>query len=221
MPKQQDAHACAIITTRQPKGRGGLSRPPPRRPLCARLRRLKRRAHSSRPRPRLRSLNDPVPYRVSVTATRREPRAQATRPSKGAITDQWPRDLLGESRSHRCPRIRRITDQQLEGRLSREPTNSVDGNKTEAPSCYPAMALLIKGSKRDPRSIPTGAPDQQSQGRRGHAHSSLSSSSQARGCPACRIEEPMRKLVEGSHRGRAFAPSAPSEWDRALPSTPT
>jgi hypothetical protein len=28
MPKRQDARACAIITARQPKGRGGPSRPP-------------------------------------------------------------------------------------------------------------------------------------------------------------------------------------------------
>jgi hypothetical protein len=136
---------------------------PSRRPLRARLRRLKRRARSARPRPRLRSLNDPVPYRVSVTATRPEPRARETRPSKGAITDQWPRDLLGESRRHRCPRIRRITDQQLEGQLGHEPTNPSDVPKMGAPSCHLATTLLIGGSKPDPRRVRTGALDQQSQ----------------------------------------------------------
>jgi hypothetical protein len=43
----------------------------------------------------------------------------------------------------------------------------------------------------------TGAPDQQSQGRRGRAHSSLSSSPPARGCPTCRIQEPTRAASWG------------------------
>jgi hypothetical protein len=53
MPKRSGVRACAIITARQPKGRGSPSRPPPRHPLCVRLRRLKRRAHDARLRPRL------------------------------------------------------------------------------------------------------------------------------------------------------------------------
>jgi hypothetical protein len=61
----------------------------------------------------------------------------------------------------------------------------------------PRTALLIRGSKPDPRWVRTGAPDHQSQGRRGRAHSSLSSSPPARGCPACRVQEPARAASRG------------------------
>jgi hypothetical protein len=43
----------------------------------------------------------------------------------------------------------------------------------------------------------TGAPDRQSQGRRGRAHSSLSSSPPARGRSTCRIQEPARAASRG------------------------
>jgi hypothetical protein len=43
----------------------------------------------------------------------------------------------------------------------------------------------------------TGAPDRQSQGRRGHAHSNLSSSPPARGRPTGRIQEPARVASRG------------------------
>jgi hypothetical protein len=43
----------------------------------------------------------------------------------------------------------------------------------------------------------TSAPDRQSQGRRGRAHSSLSSSPPARGRPTCRIQEPARVASRG------------------------
>jgi hypothetical protein len=59
------------------------------------------------------------------------------------------------------------------------------------------VALLIRGLKPDPRRVRTGAPDRQSQGRRGHAHSSLSSSPPARGRPTCRIQEPARAASRG------------------------
>jgi hypothetical protein len=54
----------------------------------------------------------------------------------------------------------------------------------------PRTALLIRGSKPDPRRVRTGAPDHQSQGQRGRAHSSLSSSPPAQGRPTCRVREP-------------------------------
>jgi hypothetical protein len=94
--------------------------------------------------------------------------------------------------------------------------------KTGALSCHPATALLIRGSKPDPRRVRTGAPDHQSQGRRKRAHSSLSSSPPNRGRPTCRVREPARAVRwGGSHQGRASAPSVPSERDRAPPSKPT
>jgi hypothetical protein len=58
-------------------------------------------------------------------------------------------------------------------------------------------ALLIRGSKPDPRRVRTGAPDHQSQGRRGRMHSSLSSSPPARGRPTCRVREPARAASRG------------------------
>jgi hypothetical protein len=61
----------------------------------------------------------------------------------------------------------------------------------------PRVALLIRGSKPDPRRVRTGAPDHQSQGRRGRAHSSLSSSPPARGRPTCRVQEPARAASRG------------------------
>jgi hypothetical protein len=62
------------------------------------------------------------------------------------------------------PSIRRITDQQLKGQFDRAPMSPVDVKKTGAPSCHPATALLIRGSKPNPRRVRTGAPNQQSQG---------------------------------------------------------
>jgi hypothetical protein len=162
-------------------------------------------------------LNGPVPYQVSMTLARPEPEGQKIKPSKGTITDQWSRDPLSESGHHRCPRFQRTTDQQLVGWPDHEPTNPADVKKDGATSCHPVMALLIRGSKPDPRRVRTGAPDRQSQGRQGRAHSSLSSSSPARGRPTSCIQEPMR----AASRGRASAPSVLSKWDRALPSKPT
>jgi hypothetical protein len=59
------------------------------------------------------------------------------------------------------------------------------------------VALLIRGSKPDPRRVRTGTPDRQSQGRQGCAHSSLSSSPPARGRPTCRVQEPARAASRG------------------------
>jgi hypothetical protein len=78
---------------------------PTRRPLRAQLRLLKRRARGARLQPRLWAFNGPVPYQVSVTLARTEPRARKIRPSKDAITDQWSRDPLGGSGRHSCPRF--------------------------------------------------------------------------------------------------------------------
>jgi hypothetical protein len=61
----------------------------------------------------------------------------------------------------------------------------------------PRTALLIRGSKPNPQRVQTGAPDHQSQGRRGRVHSSLSSSPPARGHPTCRVREPARASSRG------------------------
>jgi hypothetical protein len=179
---------------------------------------LERRARRARLWPRLWALNGPVPYQVSVTLERPEPRDRKIQPSKGAITDQWSLSPLSESGRHRCPRFRRITNQQLVGRFDREPPSLADVERWWAPCCHPAAALLIRGSKPDPQRVRTGAPDLQSQGRRGRAHSSLSSSSPARGRPTCRIQESTRAASRGISSRESFRALGP---DRAPPSKPT
>jgi hypothetical protein len=61
----------------------------------------------------------------------------------------------------------------------------------------PRTALLIRGSKPDPRRVRIGAPDHQSQGRRVRAHLSLFSSPPVRGRPTCRVREPTRAASRG------------------------
>jgi hypothetical protein len=183
---------------------------PPRRPLHARLHRLKRRACGAQLRLRQWAFNGPVPYQVSVILTRPEPRARKIKPSKGTLTDQWSRDPLDESGRHRCPRFQRITVQQLEGRPNREPMSLADVKKTGgAFRCHPATALLIRGVEPNPRRVRTGASDQQSRGRRGRAHSSLSSSPPARGHPTCRIQEPTRAASRGIPSRESFRALGP------------
>jgi hypothetical protein len=83
-PSHSPARACAR-SLQCSNGRATVAHhvcPPTRRPPRARLRRLKRRARGARPLPQLRSFNDSVPYRVSVTATWPEPRARETRPRR-------------------------------------------------------------------------------------------------------------------------------------------
>jgi hypothetical protein len=117
-------------------------------------------------------------------------------PSKGASIDQWPRSPFEINRHHRCPRFTGTTDQRFEGWHDQGPSKPADA-KDGSTQLLPRTALLIRGSKPDPRWVRTGAPDHQSQGRRGHAHSSLSLSPPARGCPTCRVREPARAASRG------------------------
>jgi hypothetical protein len=118
------------------------------------------------------------------------------RPSKGVNTDQWPRSPFEINGRHRCPLFTETTDQWLENWHGQGPSNTADA-KDESTWLLPRTALLIRGSKPDPRRVRTGAPDHQSQGRRGRAHPSLSSSPPARGCPTCRVREPARAASRG------------------------
>jgi hypothetical protein len=118
------------------------------------------------------------------------------RPSKGANIDQWPRSPFEINGRHRCPRFTETTDQRLENWHGQRPSKHTDA-KDGSTQLQPRTALLIRGLKPDPRGARTGAPDHQSQGRRGHAHSSLSSSPPARGCPTCRVQEPARAGSRG------------------------
>jgi hypothetical protein len=80
--------------------------------------------------------------------------------------------------------------------MSKNPRNT-QMRKDGSTQVLPRTALLIRGSEPDPRRVRTGAPDLQSQGRRGRAHSSLSSSPPARGRPTCRVREPARAASWG------------------------
>jgi hypothetical protein len=91
---------------------------------------------------------------------------------------------------------RETTDQRLENWRGQGPSKPADA-KDGSTQLLSRTALLIRGSKTDPRRVRTGAPDHQSQGRRGHAHSSFSSSPPARGCPTCRVREPARAASRG------------------------
>jgi hypothetical protein len=90
----------------------------------------------------------------------------------------------------------KTTDQQHGNRHGQAPLKPADA-KYGSTQLLPRTALLIRGSKPDPRRVQTGAPDHQSQGQRGRAHSSLSSSPTARGCPTCRVREPARAASRG------------------------
>jgi hypothetical protein len=118
------------------------------------------------------------------------------RPSKGANADQRPRSPFEINGRPRCPRFTETTDQRLENWHGQGPSKPADA-KDGSTWLLPRTALLIRGSKPDPRRVRTGAPDRQSQGRRGRVHSSLSSSPPGRGCPTCRVGEPARAASRG------------------------
>jgi hypothetical protein len=61
---------------------------------------------------------------------------------------------------------------------------------------HPVTALLNRGSKPDPRRVQTGAPDHQSQGRRGRAFEPCLDPTGSR-APTCRVREPARVASRG------------------------
>jgi hypothetical protein len=90
----------------------------------------------------------------------------------------------------------KTTDQQHGSWHSQAPSKPADA-KDGSTQLLPRTTLLIRGSKPDTRRVRTGAQDHQSQGRRGRAHSSLSWSPPARGCPTYRVREPARAASRG------------------------
>jgi hypothetical protein len=85
----------------------------------------------------------------------------------------------------------------------------------------PRTTLLIRGSKPDPRRVRTGAPDHRVRNKEGTRIRAVPRALQLEGAPHVVFESQRGQLAGGSHRGRASAPSVPSEWDRAPPSKPT
>jgi hypothetical protein len=80
------------------------------------------------------------------------------------------------------------------------------------------MALLIRGLKPDPRRIRTGAQIDGVRDDQGARIQAYPRAHRLEGAPHVVFKSQREQLLEGSHRGRAFAPSVPSERDRALPS---
>jgi hypothetical protein len=92
-PKRPGMCAHTIIMARKPRGRDIPSRPPPRRPLRERLRRLKRRARNARSLPQPQPFNGMVPYQVRITSARPEPRLEKSDPRRV-------RSLISGDKSH-------------------------------------------------------------------------------------------------------------------------
>jgi hypothetical protein len=95
--------------------------------------------------------------------------------------------------------------------------NEKDG-ATQAP---PRTALLIRGSKPDPRRVRTGASDRRVKDDEGTRIRAVPRARRLEGAPHVVFESQRGQLAGGSHRGRASAPSVPIERDRAPPSKPT
>jgi hypothetical protein len=93
--------------------------------------------------------------------------------------------------------------------------------KDGAAQAPPRTALLIRGSEPDPRRVQTGAPDHRVRDDEGTRIRAVPQARQLEGAPHVVFESQRGQLAGGSHRGRASAPSVPSEWDRAPPSKPT
>jgi hypothetical protein len=97
----------------------------------------------------------------------------------------------------------------------------VDAIKTGAPHCNPATALLIRGSSLTLEGFEQAPQINKVRDDEGACIEAYPRAHQLKGAPHVMFKSQRGQLVEGSHRGRASAPSVPSEWDRALPSKPT
>jgi hypothetical protein len=193
----------------------------PRRPLRARPRRLKRRARGVGLWPRLRALNGSVPYPVRMTLEQPEPQARKNLTLEECDYRSVASKPAQCERAPQVPPIYKNYRSMVRGPAWLKTLETCRCEKTGALSCHPATALLIRGLKPALEGFEQAPQITRVRDDEG-AHSSLSSSPPARGCPTCRVREPARAASRGgSHRGRASAPSVPSERDRAPPSKPT
>jgi hypothetical protein len=99
----------------------------------------------------------------------------------------------------------------------------LDGRKRKhgAAQAPPRTALLIRGSKPDPRRVRTGTPDRGVRDDEGTSIRAVPRARRLEGAPYVVFESQRGQLAGGSHRGRSSAPSVPIERDRAPPSKPT
>jgi hypothetical protein len=110
-------------------------------------------------------------------------------------------------------------NQRLEGRHAQ--TTRRPQRKDGAAQAPPRTALLIRGSKPDPRRVRTGAPDRRVRDDEGTRVRAVPRAHRLEGAPHVVFESQRGQLAGGSHRGRASAPSVLIERDRAPPSKPT
>jgi hypothetical protein len=89
----------------------------------------------------------------------------------------------------------------------------LSGPTTGLVRCHPAMALLIRDLKPDPRKVRTGAQINRVRDDEGARIRAYPRAHQLKGAPHVVFKSHRGQLVEGSHRGRASAPSVPSERD--------
>jgi hypothetical protein len=130
-----------------------------------------------------------------------------------------PRGPPGTRQVPRAPMPRCAADQRLEGQRDHTPRRPQ--RKDGAAQTQPRTALLIRGSKPDPRRVRTGAPDRRVRDDEGTRIRAVPRAHWLEGAPHVVFESQRGQLAGGSHRGRASAPSVPIERDRAPPSKPT
>jgi hypothetical protein len=114
---------------------------------------------------------------------------------------------------------RRAANKRLESWLVQTPRRP-QTRKDGAVQARPRTALLIRGSKPDPRRVRTGASDRRVRDDEGTRIRAVPRAHRLEGAPHVVFKSQRGQLAGGSHRGRASAPSVPSERDRAPPSKP-
>jgi hypothetical protein len=116
--------------------------------------------------------------------------------------------------------LHHLTDQRLEGWLAQTPRGLADAwpgalsRHPARPYLSEVRSLTLDGFEQAPQ-ITRVRDDEGTRTR------AVPRAHQLEGAPHVVLESQRGQLVGGSHRGRASAPSVPSERDRAPPSKPT
>jgi hypothetical protein len=130
------------------------------------------------------------------------------------------RGLLEVKQAPRAPMPRLCYRPAPQGQAHPDPSTAANA-KDGAAQAPPRTALLIKGSKPDPRRVRTGALDRRVRDDKGTRIRAVPRARRLEGAPQVVLESQRGQLAGGSHRGRASVPSVPIERDRAPPSKPT
>jgi hypothetical protein len=103
------------------------------------------------------------------------------------------------------------------GRFDREPPSLADVERRGAPCCHPAAALLIRGSKPNPEGFEQAPQINKVRDDEGAHIRAYPRAHHLEGAPHVVFKSRRGQLVGGSHRGRASAPSVPTEPHLANP----